>query len=890
MTTRDSLQDITLSLSEAELALPIHRRFEAIAAQLPDKLAIQTKAESYTYDQLNRAANRLAHAIVVACGPEPEGICLLTGDTARLVVAMLAAMKAGKCFTPLDHSYPLGRIAFIVTDSGSQAIVVDDQTWSEAQPAVQAGQTILNMSALDQTLSDENLDLPVQADQAFSMLYTSGSTGNPKGIKKSSRQRMINFTRVSDGIEVQTQDRVLIAGSPGFGSVQSKIIRSLLLGASLHPYDLKADGLAGLADWLIDQQISLYASTPTLFRHFGDSLSADIRFPNIRSVSLGGEASLKTDAELFFNHFPHPDAKLRVSYATSEAGSVCVQWVDKDTDIPGNVIPVGYPSAGREVFIWDEQDQDVAPGEIGEIIVRGAGIIRGYWQRDAQSKGRFWEDPDEPGVSYCRTGDLGKFLADGRLQHVGRKDGMVKIRGYRIEITEIEGALTRMAELREAAVKVIDDARGQKRIVAYIVPQRDIALESRNLRQNLAHHLPEFMIPDIFVKLDEMPLNENGKTDRKNLPEPQAGRPEWGPAFAAAQSDTEIKLAAIWQDLLGLTPIGIDDNFFELGGHSLLAAQMTDQVEATLDQRLGMTHLFNAQTIREMSRLLERGDLSSDWSPIVTLQPNGTRPAFFCVHGMTGDVLWFAALARRMDDRPVFGIQSQGLDGVQEPIDDLEAMASLYILEMRVKQPEGPYFIGGASLGGVIVMEIARQLRRTGQQVGAVVIFDTTPPGQRSDPRFALSTFQKLSRFSANFPRWLSQISRKDRQEISRRVNRKLRALGRQMGLLKHRPASSAERLDYADELADYRIRVIEANSRANRGYKLKPYADNTLLFRATSRPLMSFQDPEAGWHVLVKDQLKTVDIQGTHESIFQPPGVDQMAAELKRYLLNKES
>lgn len=865
---------------------PLSRHIEHIAQQVGDKLAIRSASRAYTYPDLNRLANQLAHAVLEQMGPGPAGVGLLIADTAQLIVAMLACMKAGKCFTPIDVQYPIGRIAFILSDSEAGLVIIDDRSQVIATQTLIGQRQVLNIDHLEQALPENNLASEAELDWAFSMLYTSGSTGNPKGIKKSNRHRVHSFTLSQPTRALAPQDRDLLVGSPGFGSVQSKIVRGLMSGASLHPYDIKQDGMAGLARWIQSEKISLFSSTPTLFRHLGEHLDDEARFPSVRLVALGGEATLKSDADLFLKHFNHPDVLLRVSYASSETGTISVQYVNAETDIPGNVIPVGYPVPKQEVFIWDEADREVAPGEIGEIIVRGPGLIKGYWNRAGQSQGRFWEDPTEPGKSYYRTGDLGRFLADGRLQHVGRKDGMVKIRGYRIEILEIEGALTGLQTIKEAAVVAVDDDRGDKKLVAYIVTENSTTITRRQLRQDLAKTLPEFMLPDTFVKLDHMPLNANGKTDRGSLPAPESGRPEWGPAYTAPQSRMETALTKVWQDLLAVSPIGVDDNFFDLGGHSLLAARMTDRVEARLGVRIGMAHLFSAQTVREMAGLIERGDVGAGWSPVVTLQPDGELIPFFCVHGMTGDVLWFAELAGRMGpDRPVYGIQSLGLDGVQDPIDNLEAMASLYILEMRAIQPNGPYFIGGASLGGVIVMEMAQQLRATGLDVGAVVIFDTTPPDQRLDPRFALSAPRKFGRFSRNFPRWLQGMARKNPTEVGQRLGRKVKAGLQRLGLGRKTPRSAADRLDYTGELADYRIRVIEANSRANRSYTLKPYSGRTLLFRASQRPLMSFQDPADGWQALVGDPLDVKDIFGSHEGIFQHPGVDKMADFLETYL-----
>ncbi len=362
------------------------------------------------------------------------------------------------------------------------------------------------------------------------------------------------------------------------------------------------------------------------------------------------------------------------------------------------------------------------------------GVARGYRYAPLLTDERFILNPFRPGERLYRTGDQVKWLPDGRLDYVGRIDFQVKLRGFRIELGEIEAVLAEDLTVKQAVVIVREDVPGDKRLVGYVVAREGQRCDPQALRRALRDVVPDYMVPAAIVPLPEFPLTLNGKVDRKALPVPAVEPIHDGAQAIEPRNRIELQLAAIWEQVLGITPIGVQDNFFSLGGYSLLALRMFSAIEQTFGTRLPMALLFQAPTIEQLADVLADEGCTVRWRSLVAIQPEGKNPPFFAVPGVGGNVLVFARLAKLLgNDQPFYGLQARGLDGKEKPFMRVEDMAAHYIDEIRSVQPQGPYLIGGTCTGGLAAYEIAQQLTAKGEEV-VLAIIESWHPRSYSNP------------------------------------------------------------------------------------------------------------------------------------------------------------
>ena len=426
-------------------------------------------------------------------------------------------------------------------------------------------------------------------------------------------------------------------------------------------------------------------------------LLRDTRLPaSIRTVCLGGEALRQPVVECILKNSSAESVFDLYGPTETTVYSTCSRRT------AGGVENVGRPIANTQVYVLDTHGGPLPVGIPGELFIGGEGVARGYWRRPELTAERFVPDrfSGRPGARLFKTGDRARWLADGSLVLLGRANGLVKLRAFRIELGEVEAALRAGPEIREAAVVLREDRPGDQRLVAYLVARNGHKSDGAALRTRLAETLPEYMLPGAFVWLDRLPLTPNGKIDHKALPAPDS-HANVRPCDAAEPPATilELEIIHIWQRLFQRNTISRQDNFFELGGHSLLALRLTAEVEKLLGRRVPIATLFQAPTIAALARKLEDENWAPPRTSLVPLQPLGTEPPLFCIHGMFGDAYCFLHLARELaPDRPVYGLQAVGLDGRRPRHTTVEEMAAHYVREIRSVQPEGHYHLAGISL------------------------------------------------------------------------------------------------------------------------------------------------------------------------------------------------
>ncbi len=582
----------------------IIKKFEEIVKCYPGKAALKTGSKSLTYAELNFYANRVAHAIA---GKDKEGgsvvqkqqVALLFDCGIDMIAGLLGALKANKTYVPLDFSYPGKRLLYIIENSATGLILTDDRNCPLAcELSDHADQKIgvLNINSIEDEIPGTDVDRESSEERAAYILYTSGSTGKPKGIMQIHRNVIYYARNWIKRFSITGNDRMSLFTAFTHDGAIPDIYSALLSGACLYPYSIKENSsVTELGMLLENERITIWHSTPTLFRYFVGNLTDKDHFPDFRWVLLGGEYIRAHDLELYKTHFPN--AFLVNIYGQTECtvSSLCI-LSPKDTF---DDVSLGEPLEETKIFLMDEDGDPVEDMRVGEIVVACDYIAPGYWKDKESSEKVFFHD-EQRGRIY-RTGDMGRFNAQGTIKMMGRKDFQVKIRGFRIELEEIESGLLQHSEVDEAIVIARRDENDEDYLCAYIVINHAISPE--DLRDYLFSELPDYMIPRNFIFLEKMPMTSSGKIDRRRLPEP--GKIiDSRSTYVAPANEIEEKVAAIWQEVLKVEKIGINDNFIELGGHSLLIMSIISKIHREFNVELQLTDIFENSTVKQLARLI----------------------------------------------------------------------------------------------------------------------------------------------------------------------------------------------------------------------------------------------------------------------------------------------
>ncbi len=582
-------------MEDVETSIPA--RFEKIVHMYPERLAVKDRDRALTYDQLNRAANRIAHAVLAKRGASSEPIPLLFEHGIDMLPAILGVLKAGKFYLGLDPSFPEERQVRMLEDSGASLLLSNSRGEGLINPHIRNSKLLLNVDQLDHSTASENPELSVGAEEPACLLYTSGSTGKPKGIVCPHKNIVFNGVVHGQINNIGVDDKLTLFHSIAFGSSHINLYQSLLNGASIHPFDISLEGINRIPSWLRDEQITCFHSTPVVFRQFVESLSHRIEFPALRLINLSGAPVSKVEIALYRMHFP-ATTTFEISIGATETHTFASFLIDQDFKLPEQGVPVGYPRPGREVLIVDEDGNIAQPGQTGEITVRSRYLNLPFHRPSSTT----WNSQGAADSIYP-TGDLGRMLPNGFVIHLGRKDLMVKIRGYRVELGEIERALLAHPQVKDAGVAAWDRELGEEYLVGYVIPRQNSVLNVSDLKKFIRNKLPDYMVPSTFVFLESLPLT-NGKLDRRALPKPDRARPKLDALYTAPRNEIEKSLVQIWEDLLDVRPIGIYDDFLDLGGHSLTATRVVSRVVNQFQLEIPLRSLFESPTVAEMASMI----------------------------------------------------------------------------------------------------------------------------------------------------------------------------------------------------------------------------------------------------------------------------------------------
>ncbi|MBD3305027.1 AMP-binding protein, partial [candidate division KSB3 bacterium] len=615
-----------LAFSREDIDRSLPERFARIVQRFPDRPAVKTDQQMLTYRELDQASNQVAHAILTQRDARPEPVILLLDYDILQLVALLGVLKAGKCYAFLSPSFPFAQLRTTVDDLQAPLIVTTQSHRALASELASHTTGIITCDALESSDVSEISLLTIPPDTVAQILYTSGSTGTSKGVLHTHRTVLHRIMTWTNRYHLCARDRWLYFGALGVGRSTIATLGTLLNGATLCFFDLRHQGFAQVATWLMNEKITIYHSLPTVFRRLLEMVTTPETFASIRLVILYAENVYKQDIQKFHHYFP-PHGLLHIGLASTETNSISEYLVHYQTPLPrGHLVPVGYAAEDKEILLLDEQRQPVGGNQIGEIAVRSRYLSPGYWRDPDLTRQKFLPDPAGGDTRIYLTGDLGRMSPDGCLEYLGRKDFQVKIRGHRVVLTEIEATLHGLEGVNEAVVTAQQPETGDAYLVAYVVPAERPAPTVSDLRRALAATLPGYMLPACFMFLDALPLSPTGKVDRQALPAPDHRRPAVDVPYAAPRNATEQQLASIWADVLGLERVGIQDHFFDLGGDSIQAMRILAQVEHTIGTLLPTSVLLEAPTIARLATRLHADAPSSSWTCLVPIHADGSRP------------------------------------------------------------------------------------------------------------------------------------------------------------------------------------------------------------------------------------------------------------------------
>jgi amino acid adenylation domain-containing protein len=865
------LDQVQATHNEPLLGLRVHELIEAQVRVTPENVAVSFDNDYLTYQQLDQRANQLARYLrSMGVGPGTCVAVFLERGLA-MVVALLATLKSGAAYLPMDPMFPQDRLAFMLNDA-KVPVVLSQRSLSGNRSFGAARVVQLDRDADE--IAAENTEKPEEItapDDLAYVIFTSGSTGKPKGVEIEHRS-VTNFLlsmRETPGLD--SSDTLVAVTTISFDIAALEIFLPLCVGARvvIASREVAADGTQ-LLELLRACDATVMQATPVTWKLLLEAgWDGDPRL----KVLCGGEAFSRKLA----NELVRCGSSVWNMYGPTETTiwSSCTRIQDSS----GPVL-IGPPISETQIYVLDEDLQPVSIGMTGELYIGGTGVARGYLNRPELTAQKFIPDPfsSEPGPRLYRTGDLGRGLPSGAIEYLGRMDFQVKIRGYRIELGELESLIREYPGIRDTVVVASEDRPGNKRLIAYVVAEDRKRFNATALRDSLRKRLPEYMLPASFISLAALPVTLNGKLDRKALPSAGKGSFEVLRKRIAPRNDTERRLVNIWQDVLGIPSISVDDNFFDIGGNSLLAVRLFNRMEKTFGIKLPLATLIEAQTVEQLAGILSE-NAGRSWSPLVEMQPKGARPPFFCVHGASGNVLIYRDLSRHLGpDQPFYGLQAQGLNGTAECLTTVEDMAALYINEIRRVQPEGPYFIGGYCLGGTIAYEIAQQLVSRGQTVGLLALFDTlnwSNMGTTSSWNAAYSQVQRLLFHAGNFLMldWKNK-SRFfwEKVEILRERSRVWR------GIILGRLISERGSFD-SKSMVD--AQVWKTNDQAKMGYVPKPYPGVVTDFRP-KKQYSIFNRTDMYWDQFALKGYEIVTLPVYPAGMLIEPFVEHLATALR--------
>ncbi|MDO3625447.1 amino acid adenylation domain-containing protein [Mucilaginibacter sp. BT774] len=852
--------------------------FEEQVLRTPDAIALRQHDESMTYRELNERANQLAHYLIQSGVNKGDNIALLVTRNFHMIVGMFGILKAGGAYVPIDPEYPIDRQEYILQNSSVKKVVTDGEY---PLASLVSPELFVRLKEIDlRECSKDNPGLKIDSTQLAYTIYTSGSTGRPKGVMIEHHMAVNLVLWVNTEFNVGPDDRLLFITSMCFDLSVYDVFGMLSAGGSLVIVQQnELLDVPRLKDMMLTYKITFWDTVPTTMDYLVRELEAHDRsylqetlrvvfmsgdwipvnlpdrikvyFPNTRVISLGGA----TEGTVWSNFYP-------VERVESNWGS----------------IPYGRPMNNNFFYILNEKLQPAPIGVVGELYIGGVGVARGYANDKEKTDYAFVKDPfsDKAGGRMYRTGDLGRMLPDLNMEFIGRKDDQVKIRGYRIELGEIESVLRQCEQVSQAVVLAKADKDKKKRLVGYLVGKENY--DRASVIAFLKSKLPDYMVPTLWMEVDNIPLTANGKIDKKSLPEFNAEE-QIKDQYVAPRTESENLLVKIWEDVLKVGNIGVTHDFFDLGGHSLLAVQIVNQIKKHTGKILPISVLFKYSNIESLNAFLNENDTEKISKSLVPIKPSGSKMPVYFIHGVGLNVMNFADLAMYLDkDQPVFGIQALGLGGKFPPVTTISEIAKIYVSEIIEHDPNGPYALAGYSLGGFIATEMRKQFEALNKQVVVLAIIDTY--ADYTDDFFTMLP-KKLNR---HIRKWINL-------GISF-ISSPNKTIQKQRSIYLEDKQYRYDAIKLAKESGDQEFYKLMKHIRSTyydsyRKSKMEPFDGFVYLFRATH--CLHYTDDKVylGWKKYALKGMKEFLIPGDHRTMLLKPNVEAFARALQEVLDN---
>lgn len=867
---------------QAPLALlpfePVTEAIKRWVERTPDKVALSHLGSEFTYRQLHDCAMNISRRLI-AKGLQPGDTVAVVGPRSfALIASIIATLQTSGILLLIDRTHPENRRnQLLIEGRARQILLICDDDTGEAGFGKSAALPRTRLRASDGEILNEasappslRLFQPNPESPAY-ISFTSGSTGTPKGILATHNGLSHFITWEREEFGVSPADRVAQLSRLSFDIAMRDIFLPLTSGATLclPPDQTKFDSDQILA-WLEAEAVSIIHIVPAVAQSSLTRLPPEVMLKSLRWTLFAGEVLTEHLVRRWRAAFPLAGEIANI-YGPTETTLAKFYYRVPRAVSPG-IQPVGQPLPHTQGLVVNKGGQLCGIAEPGEIVIRTPYRSLGYVNASREQRGKFVVNPyrNEADDILYHTGDLGRYRPDGQLEIQGRVDHQVKIGGVRIELGEVESVIAKHPDVSECVAAVKGDSADDQRLVAYVVPKPGAKPSISSLRGLIKRELPKYQHPSHFVILEKLALLPNGKVDRNSLPDPGTERPDAEDAFVAPRDGVELKLSRIWEDVLKISPVGVRDDFFDMGGHSLLAVRLIAQIHKAFDRWLPLASLFEGATVERLAlRLREQHTDSND--PLVAIQPSGHRPPLFFVHPAGGNVLCYADLAKHLGrDQPFYGLQASGFEEGAEPLNRIQEMAARYVYAIVRAQAEGPYLLGGWSMGAIVAYEMAQQLVRRGQQVALLALLDHRRP-EPGDMDEGLDEISLMQSFLAGLVEidapLLEAMGAEQRLDYFLRQAKRLNLVSRDVGVA---------------QVKSY-LKVYQANVRALRSYSAKPYPGRITLLKTKYE--IAVADDTLGWGELAAQGVAVFEVPGRHFDMIAEPHVTVLAQFLNECL-----
>jgi amino acid adenylation domain-containing protein len=698
--------------------------FEKLVRKYPQNTAVKTKNQELNYRQLNEESNQAARTILDLCGQNSGGAALLFEHDADMIVGIMSVLKAGMFYIPLDPTTPSERLIYILKDTGAKILLTNNKNIELARDLVTKTANhikIINSNTIDPGISPQNPGLKIDPHNPAYILYTSGSTGRAKGVIQA-HINVLHHSRVyTNNLHITASDRLTLLSSYVFDAAVMDIFGALLNGAALYPFSIMDEGnLDGVFAWLKEEKLTIYHSVPTVYRYLMDILdtngkaesTAGETFPYLRFIVLGGESVYKKDLENYKKHFSRECLFIN-GLGPTESTVTLQYFIDKDMAVDSESVPVGFPVDETRVLLLTKNNREAQIYKPGEIVYKSKHLALGYANMPEKTAEVFVADPLTGTGRVFRTGDFGKRLEDGNIEFLGRRDFQVKIRGYRVELGEVESILDQVTGIKKSVVTCCQDNNGEYYLAAYYTCERQESVHQNDLHRISEQLLPHYMLPRVFLKLEEFLLTPGGKIDRKRLPPPDISLLAPADQNTPPQTDLQERIAEMWSQMLGIekSAISIDHDFFELGGNSLTLIKLLSKLYKEFDSKMSITQLYRNPTIKEISKHLDATKYAEE---SVVLFNQLKKKKLFCFPPAGAYGLSFKNLIHFIEDYSIYGFNF---------IEDEDRLKK-YVDIITNAQPDGPYTLLGWSAAGKLVFDVTRALENDGFAVADIILLD----------------------------------------------------------------------------------------------------------------------------------------------------------------------